>query len=167
MIEKGEFREDLFYRLNVISIDLPPLRDRREDIKPLLLHFCYYHNKKYNMNKQFSDELIRVLENYDWPGNIRELKNLVERLTVLCIEDLLLPEHLYSKYKFGRVAAPSDDAIQVNRIIPLKDAISSVEKALVTKAMETSGSTRKAAELLEVSQSTIMRKLKEFDMDSD
>jgi transcriptional regulator with PAS, ATPase and Fis domain len=167
MIQKGEFREDLFYRLNVISIDLPPLRDRKEDIKPLLLHFCHFYNKKYNMNKQFSNELIRVLENYSWPGNIRELKNLVERLIVLCIEDTLLPEHLYSKYKLSRTAAQADEAIQFNKIVPLRDAIASVEKALVMKAMERCRSTRKAAELLDVSQSTVMRKLKEYNIDSD
>ncbi len=119
------------------------------------------------MNKQFSNELIQVLENYDWPGNIRELKNLVERLIVLCIEDLLLPEHLYSKYKFSGVVSPTDNAIQVNKIIPLRDAVASVEKALVAKAMETCRSTRKAAELLDVSQSTVMRKLKEYHIDSD
>jgi transcriptional regulator with PAS, ATPase and Fis domain len=165
MIQKGEFREDLFYRLNVISIDIPPLRDRKEDIRPLLLHFCYFYNKKYNMNKVFSDELIRVLENYYWPGNIRELKNLVERLILLCIEDLLLPEHLYSKYRLSGVILTNDDVIQVSKIIPLKDAIAITEKTLVMKAMEKCRSTRKAAELLGVSQSTVMRKLKEYNLD--
>lgn len=167
MILKGEFREDLYYRLNVISIDLPPLRDRKDDIKPLLLHFCYFYNKKYNMNKQFSDELIQVLENYYWPGNIRELKNLVERLTVLCIEDLLRPEHLYSKYKFNNIKTPSEEVVQVNRIIPLRDAIAIVEKLLVTKALETGGSSRKAAELLDVSQSSVMRKVREYNIEVD
>lgn len=166
MIQNGEFREDLFYRLNVISIDIPPLRERKADIRPLLLHFCYYYNKKYNLNKQFSNELIQVLEEYYWPGNIRELKNLVERLIILCIEDLLLPGHLYNKYKLGGAAAQSKDAIQVNQIMPLKDAISAVEETLVTKAMEMCGSTRKAADLLGVSQTTIMRKLKELHLDS-
>ncbi|MBK5254260.1 MAG: sigma 54-interacting transcriptional regulator [Peptostreptococcaceae bacterium] len=165
MINKGEFREDLFYRLNVVSINIPPLRDRNADIKPLLLHFCYFYNKKYGTNKQFSNELLNVLVNYYWPGNIRELKNLVERLLVLCIEDMLLPEHLYSKYKFSRVKSPSDNVIQVNKVIPLKEAISTVEKILVTKAMAMTRSTRKAAELLGVSQSTIMRKLKENDVE--
>jgi len=161
LIQKGEFREDLYYRLNVISINIPPIRDRKEDIKPLLLHFIYFYNKKYGTNKQFSNELIKVLEDYHWPGNIRELQNIVERLIVLCIEDLLLPEHLYSKYKFGSISAPTDCDIQINRIMPLQDAISTVEKILVTKAMSLCKSTRKAAELLGVSQSTVMRKLKD------
>jgi PAS domain S-box-containing protein len=165
MIAQGKFREDLFYRLNVISIDIPPLRDRKEDIKPLLLHFNYIFNRKYGTNKQFSEELIGVLQKYHWPGNIRELQNVVERLIVLCIEDYLLPEHLYSKYRLGTPVQPSADAIQVNRLIPLKEAISAVESILVTQAMSSCKSTRKAAELLGVSQSTIMRKLKENNID--
>jgi len=161
MVEQGKFREDLYYRLNVISINIPPLRERKEDIKPLLLHFLYIFNKKYGTNKKFSEELIEVLQNYHWPGNIRELQNVVERLIVLCIEEYLLPGHLYSKYKLGIATPPSDGAIQVNQLMPLKDAVNEVENILVTKAMAVCKSTRKAAELLGVSQSTIMRKLKE------
>ncbi|HWQ78194.1 MAG TPA: sigma 54-interacting transcriptional regulator, partial [Anaerovoracaceae bacterium] len=165
MIAQGKFREDLFYRLNVISIDIPPLRDRKEDIKPLLLHFIYIFNRKYGTNKQFSEALIDVLQKYHWPGNIRELQNVVERLIVLCIEDYLLPEHLYSKYKMSAAVQFPDNAIQVNRLIPLKEAIDIVESILVTQAMAACKSTRKAAELLGVSQSTVMRKLKENNRD--
>lgn len=166
MVEQGKFREDLFYRLNVISINIPPLRERKEDIKPLLLHFLYIFNKKYGTNKQFSEELIEVLRNYHWPGNIRELQNVVERLIVLCIEEYLLPGHLYSKYRLGKATPSSEDAIQVNKLIPLKDAINEVESLLVTRAMSVCKSTRKAAELLGVSQSTIMRKLKENNLNT-
>lgn len=161
MIEQGEFRRDLYYRLNVVSIYLPSLQDRKEDIKPLLFHFSYFYNKMYGTNKQFSDELIDTLKKYHWPGNIRELQNLVERLTVLCIEDLLLPEHFFSKYKPSKMAALSEEDIQINRIIPLKDAVSVVEKELVKKALELCKSTRAAAKLLGVSQSTVMRKIRE------
>ena len=165
MMQNGLFREDLFYRLNTISIEIPPLRERKEDIKPLLLHFCYCYNRKYGTNKQFSMELIRVLEEYHWPGNIRELQNLVERLVILCIEDTLLPEHLFSKYKLSSELSPADSPIQINRLIPLKEAINIVEKELVSKAIIKCKSTRKAAELLCVSQSTIMRKIKENNLD--
>ncbi len=161
MIRKGEFREDLYYRLNVVELNLPPLRERRQDIKPLLSHFSYFYNNKYGTNKRFSEEAIEILKNYHWPGNIRELRNLTERLTVLCIEDLLLPEHLYSKYNFAISMPAAEEDIQVHRIIPMKDAIKLVEKKLVTKAMAVCRSTRKAADLLGVSQSTIMRKLKD------
>ncbi len=134
-------------------------------IKPLLLHFIYFFNKKYGTNKQFSEDLINILQKYHWPGNIRELQNLVERLIVLCIEDYLQPEHLHSKYKLGVDFAPCDNVIHVNKIVPLKEAISTVEKILVTRVMSTCKSTRKAAEILGVSQSTIIRKLKESDID--
>ena len=165
MVQRGEFREDLYYRLNVVAIEIPPLRDRRQDIKPLLSHFCYYYNNKYGTNKQFSEEAIQILQNYHWPGNIRELKNLVERLMVLCIEDMFLPEHLYRKYRFAAPMPASDEDIQVNRIIPMKDAVSIVERKLVRQAMNLYKSTRKSAEILEVSQSTVVRKLKEGSID--
>lgn len=165
MVQRGEFREDLYYRLNVVAIEIPPLRDRRQDIKPLLSHFCYYYNNKYGTNKRFSEEALQILENYLWPGNIRELKNLVERLMVLCIEDLFLPEHLYNKYRFATPMPASDEDIQVNRVIPMKDAVRIVEKKLVTEAMNLYKSTRKTAEILEVSQSTVVRKLRESDPD--
>lgn len=161
LIEKGEFRQDLYYRLNVISIHIPSLRERKEDIKPLLLHFSYYYNKKYSTNKQFSNELVQILQEYHWPGNIRELQNVVERLILLCLEDVLQPEHLHSKYKLSGVAAASENDIQINRIMPMQEAISTVEKLLVTKAMSICKSTRKAADLLGVSQSTVMRKLRD------
>lgn len=166
MIESGEFRQDLYYRLNVVSINLPTLKERKADIRPLLLHFNYYYNRLYSTNKQFSNELIEVLENYQWPGNIRELQNLVERLTVLCIEDFLLPEHLYSKYKVGRSSEQPQEDVQVNRLMPMKEAINLLEKKLVAMAMHTGKTTRAAAELLGVSQSTIMRRIKE-DSDFD
>lgn len=165
MIQKGEFREDLYYRLNVVALTLPPLRERRQDIKPLLSHFCYHFNNKYGTNKQFSEEATDILETYHWPGNIRELKNLVERLTVLCLEDLFLPTHLYSKYSFQKHVPPSEEDVIVNRIIPMKEAVGLLEQQLVSKTMSLCGSTRKAAELLGVSQSTVIRKLKELSSD--
>ena len=160
-VERGEFRQDLFYRLNVVSIEIPPLRSRREDILPLLLHFCYVYNRKYSTNKRFSAELLYVLESYQWPGNIRELQNVVERLIVLCPEEILLPQHFYSKYKPHNLPCASDEDIVINKIMPLSEAVGITERILVERALTLCKSTRGAAELLEVSQSTIMRKIKE------
>ena len=80
LVKKNLFREDLFYRLNVIPIDIPPLKERKDDIIPLILYFTDKFNRKYNMEKSFSVEVMHVLEHQEWPGNIRELENLVERV---------------------------------------------------------------------------------------
>lgn len=81
-IQKGEFREDLYYRLNVISVNIPPLRERRDDIVPLILHFLERFNKRYKKRLTISSETLLLLEAYDWPGNIRQVENFVERLVV-------------------------------------------------------------------------------------
>ena len=89
MLKKGEFREDLFYRLNVVPINIPPLRERREDISQLIYKFLDDFNKKYKKNKKITLDTINFLENYEWPGNVRELKNLIERFVVISEEDTI------------------------------------------------------------------------------
>jgi transcriptional regulator with PAS, ATPase and Fis domain len=81
-VEEGRFREDLFYRLNVVPIVIPPLRERKDDIEKLTIHFVEKFNKKFKMNKQISPEAISILQSYDWPGNVRELRNVLERIFV-------------------------------------------------------------------------------------
>ena len=83
MVEDGTFREDLYYRLNVIPLTIPPLRNRKDDIIPLCLHFLYYFCTKYNLQKSFSEEVLEELRNYSWPGNVREIRNFVERMVVM------------------------------------------------------------------------------------
>lgn len=87
LVKQGKFREDLFYRLNVVAVEVPPLRKRIEDIPHLAHHFCNYFNNKYQMKKRLTTELINTLMDYNWPGNIRELKNLIEQLVILSGED--------------------------------------------------------------------------------
>lgn len=89
MVSKGEFREDLFYRLNVVPIYIPPLRERREDIPPLIQHFLKQHNQRYNMKKIISPEAIESLMLYNWPGNIRQLENVIERLIVTTSTEII------------------------------------------------------------------------------
>ncbi len=166
MAENGTFRRDLYYRLNVIPITMPALRDRKEDIAPLLLHFLYVFNQTYGTNKRFSADLIQLLIDYEWPGNVRELKNLVKRLIIMCVDDEITPDHFYRIWsqelaQDRREEAP-EEGVVVNGLPPLTRAIAEVERTLVERALEKGGSTRRAAELLGVSQSTIMRKIKEF-----
>ena len=155
-IKKGLFREDLFYRLNVIPIVIPPLRHRPEDISLLVKHYLDMFNKRYKKDRKLSTEALEVLKHYSWPGNIRELKNLIERLVIMINEDTITPNHLRelqddrtSEMNFLHDAQPK-----------LEEAVFSVEKQLIIRALKDYGSTRKAAKVLGVSQSTVVRKAK-------
>ena len=166
MAENGTFRRDLYYRLNVIPITMPALRDRKEDIAPLLLHFLYVFNQTYGTNKRFSEDLIRLLTDYGWPGNVRELKNLVKRLIIMSVDDEITPDHFYriwsQELALDQPEEAPEEGVVVNGLPPLTRAVAEVERTLVERALEKGGSTRRAAELLGVSQSTIMRKIREF-----
>jgi PAS domain S-box-containing protein len=152
----GRFREDLYYRLNVVPIHIPPLRERREDILPLAMFFLQRYNKQYGKNKTLDTELIQRFLEYYWPGNIRELQNIVERLVVLAERETIttsdLPVYILANDK--------DNGVIVNRIMPLKDAVNSVEQQLIHLAMEKYGTTTRIAEVLGVDQSTISRKMR-------
>ena len=91
---KEKFRQDLYYRLNVIPIKIPPIRDRKEDIIPLIKYFLDFYNKKYNRDLKFSPAAFKIFYQYDWPGNIRELKNMIERLIVLATDDVISEDEL-------------------------------------------------------------------------
>lgn len=169
MVAQNKFRCDLYYRLNVVSITLPPLRNRKADIKPLIIHFSYLFNKKYGLNKVFSIELIRIMERYSWPGNVRELRNIVERLTLVCNDYTLYPEHLFYKYPEiqQNVVSSEINSITTYNNIPLNEAIKVLERKLIKIALIKGKSTRKAARILDVSQSTIVRKIKEYNIEMD
>jgi transcriptional regulator with PAS, ATPase and Fis domain len=106
MTEEGTFRQDLYYRLNVINIEVPPLRQRRDDIIPLVMHMLERFNQKYGKHKEIPIELGKVLRELPWRGNVRELENLIENLVVLCPEDALTPEHLPVRYQRGQTRRP-------------------------------------------------------------
>ena len=156
MVQARTFREDLYYRLNVVSILLPPLRERREDIIPLAKHFLMVCNQKYKVDKQIHPDVMYLLEQYDWPGNVRELENMIENLVIMSQGDTIVREELPSKF-FGNRSG--ETLISFQEIIPLKDAVDQVEQELIHKAMEKYGSARKAAAALGVNPSTIVRKL--------
>jgi transcriptional regulator with PAS, ATPase and Fis domain len=158
MVQEGNFRQDLYYRLNVINIEVPPLRERRDDIIPLARYFVTSFNKKHKKHKQLSLELCHTLWNMDWPGNIRELENVIETMVVLVPGNLLLPEHLPIKNDETKQSA----RIVLHGIIPLKDAIEEVERQLLLHAGAKYKTTREIAAALGVNQSTISRKLQQF-----
>jgi PAS domain S-box-containing protein len=155
----SEFRRDLFYRLNVIPIYVPPLRDRRDDIPVLVEHFLKVFNKQYKTHKRCSKKLLKLLYSYEWPGNVRQLRNIVERMVTLSDRDELLEEDMSMfELEMRGSSTYSDDAIMVNEIMPLKTAIQRFENIIITKALNQYGSIVKAAEALGIDQSTLHRK---------
>jgi PAS domain S-box-containing protein len=158
LVRKGEFREDLFYRLNVIPIIVPPLRDRRDDIPPLIEYFLRKYNDKYRLNKSLRYDVAERMVMYPWPGNVRELQNIVERMVVLSRDDVIGLEALPLQLK--PLAEPGRQFhVDVAGVVPLKEALYEVEKKLVMKAIQKYGTTRRAAEALGVDQSTVVRKV--------
>jgi transcriptional regulator with PAS, ATPase and Fis domain len=98
MVENKQFRDDLYYRLNVVPVNIPPLRNRKEDIPALVVHFLQIFNRKYKMHKRIAPGIINIFMQYDWPGNVRELENLIERLAVITLNKIIniedLPPHM-------------------------------------------------------------------------
>lgn len=161
MVEEGKFREDLYFRLNVIPIEIPPLRIRKEDIVPLTYLFLEYFNKENNKNKEFSVQVLDYFESYNWPGNVRELRNIVERLVVMSSESLItiddLPTMMLNKIRYN-----TDYSITVNTLVPLNTIVKEAERALFKKAFEDLKVTREIAKALKISQTSVVRKINEY-----
>ncbi len=155
LIEQGKFREDLYYRLNVIPLRLPPLRDRREDIPPLVAHFL----KKFNATKTIEPQGMELLKMYHWPGNIRELENLIERLVVIAPQDVIpagLIAHALQPQPFN-----GDEPQNMN----LNQALYQFEKKLIMDAMKKAGGVKnRAAKLLGIRTSALYYKLEKFGL---
>jgi PAS domain S-box-containing protein/TyrR family helix-turn-helix protein len=162
MVQKKLFREDLYYRLNVVPVNTPPLRERKEDIPALVAHFLQLFNQKYNMNKRISPAVVDIFMQYEWPGNVRELENLIERLVVITPKDIIGREDLPSL--LGDTVGATSSYIMVSGIIPLKDAIESVEKQLLEKVYNKHRTTRQMAKELKVDASTVVRKAAKYNI---
>lgn len=167
-VSLGKFREDLFYRLNVINIQLPPLRDRREDIPPLVEHFIQKYCQDNGRSPiRFSPEAMKVLMDYNWPGNVRELENAVERAVVLStgewVDVSLLPESIFESRGQG---SHEFNNVPVNENATLFDILDSVERQVIIKTLEKSGwSQTNAAEKLGIPLSTLNQKIKRLAID--
>jgi len=165
MMEEGTFREDLFYRLHVISIQLPPLRDRKDDIPLLVQHFlCKYGEENHKTSLELAPEALSLLTDYDWPGNVRELENVIERAVVLTsgprIGAELVPEQVRrgSNFQMPSFVVPPEG-------IAFKEVISDFEKRLIESTLEAAGGVqKKAAELLRVKPTTLNEMIKRHDI---
>jgi PAS domain S-box-containing protein len=157
LVQEGNFREDLYYRLNVIPIYIPPLRNRKEDIIPLSLHFLQQFNYVYQKEKNLSPSALEVMENYPWYGNVRELQNVIERLVVTSREDFISRDDVLSVL-YTNHENKGEPAVTL-KIMPLKKAIAELESQLISLALEKYGTAAKAAEVLEISRATISRRI--------
>lgn len=152
MVAEKSFREDLFYRLNVVPITIPPLRERTGDILPFARSFLEELNKKYGFRKQFTPSALRAMEAYSWPGNVRELKNVVERMVILSQDDLIRASEL--PFRPQRTAARG----AAGGPIDLKLEVARLEDQYITQAYDTYKNVRAAAESLGMDSSTFVRK---------
>jgi two-component system response regulator AtoC len=173
-VDLGTFRKDLYYRLNVVPIVLPALRDRRADIPKLVTHFIEKYNKRLNKKIEgIEPEALAVLQTWPWPGNIRELENLMERVAVFADGPTLSVRDLPEPVRGGTPqTAPGDSVTATPSVGALKDIVrqetAKVEKDLIVKALEeTQGNVTRAAKLLQISRKSLQTKMKEFGLRDD
>jgi PAS domain S-box-containing protein len=165
MVDSRFFRADLFYRLNVIRLVVPPLRERTEDIVPLSIYFLNYFNKLYHQNKKLDMEVLNELEKYPWPGNVRELKNSIEQMVVLGLDDLLhIGDLPWYKDQERQMHQP---LVKVSGIISLKEAVEETEKQLLENALKRYHTSRQISRVIGIDQSTVVRKLNKYGLQAD
>lgn len=154
MVQAKQFRKDLFFRLNVVPIVIPPLCERREAI----IHFVYFflkkHNRKYGLSKQITNEALDAMMSYDWPGNVRELENIIEQLLVMAQGEVITADDLPSRLR-NNLSPTRSTSVEAKT---LKVALREYEHRLLKTAIEQHGSSRKVAKVLGINQSTVVRK---------
>lgn len=152
MVKGGTFRKDLYYRLNVIPISIPPLRERTEDILPLVYHYLHHFNKKYGRDVKLAPSTLQMFVGYPWEGNNREIENVIERI-VITADDFVTVEDLPLSMQEATVEQSGQSLYRM---------LEEVERNIILKAYKTYGSSYKVAEFLQISQSAATRKIKKF-----
>jgi two-component system, NtrC family, response regulator AtoC len=181
-VHEGHFRQDLYYRLAIISVFIPPLRERKEDVLPLVEYFMDHYNRKFRKNvKSISDDMRRLLMNYDWPGNVRELKNAIERAMILEDEPVLRPVYLpfsvaqqnanITAFEHVSAGAAASTSLPNGRSLPRLSipeggtSLEEVERALVEMALrQATGNQTHAAKLLDISRDALRYKMKKYGL---
>jgi two-component system response regulator AtoC len=166
LVQAGRFREDLYYRLNVVGLKLPPLRERVEEIAALSARFLERHAARIGMPvRQLSPKALELLQRYRWPGNVRELENALERALVLSEEDLIQPDALPEPVRAGAQPEPVPSALDPDDL-SVKRAQRVLEADLIRRALErTAGNRTRAAELLELSPRALLYKIREYGLE--
>lgn len=170
MIQQGTFREDLYYRLNIIPISIPALKDRKEDVIPLIYHFLNGINHKYGLNRSFTNDALNAFTNYDWPGNVRELQNFVERITLMSSNSEVGMTDLQKELQFTNglqldTAPTTNSTLNGAETTPLRDQLEAFEAELIKEALTHYPSIRQAAIALKVDQSTLVRKIQKYEIE--
>lgn len=170
MVEQGRFRKDLYYRLNVVNLRLPSLKQRREDIPLLIAHFVDRKNREYGKNFRLSDEMLRVLMEYEWPGNVRELEHVIDRSCAYCSGTVLQlgdsPTPIVEHFKHGlpKVSTPAM-LTDTSLTAPSITSLAEMEKQAILAALQfLEGDKLAAAKLLGIGKTTMYRKLKEYGL---
>ncbi len=160
-IESGTFRQDLFYRINVVNLRMPALRERRGDIQDLVSYFLEYYNRKYNCRaKTISPDLMRVLEKYHWPGNIRELENLVKRYVILGNEDVISSDLVAREQEYFNPDINLDGPISLKKLT--RQAVRELERKVILKVLQANHWNRKqAARALSISYRALLYKIRD------
>lgn len=169
MVGEGAFREDLYYRLQVIPLTIPPVRERRDDIVPLCLHFLDYFSNKYNIQKKFSDHVLQELREYDWPGNVREIRNFAERTVVMTPRSVREISSISQGLLFseGGTAKVKADADKIEETFPVTAAGRRLSKEQILAALEKCQNRREdAAKYLGISRRQLQYKIKEYHISS-
>jgi len=166
-IENGTFRSDLFYRINVVNLYMPPLRERAIDIPDLVAYFLEYHNRKYNCRaKPLSNEMMAVLRKYHWPGNVRELENLVKRYVILGNEDVISSDLAPRSPDFFNAEIPVDGQISLKKVT--RQAVRELERKIILKVLQNHHWNRKqAARTLNISYRALLYKIRDAGLPSN
>jgi len=159
MVKNGKFREDLYYRLSVVPLSIPPLRLRRGDIPFLIVHYLDKYNRKYGLESKLSKEVVDILCSYRWPGNVRELANLLEHLLVVTNEQLIKPQHLPKKYT-PSVGFVESEHETLTEIKTLKEEVGKYERIVIKTVLAQTATLEEASQKLGISLSTLTRRLR-------
>ena len=159
LVQEGRFRPDLYYRVNVLRIFIPPLRSRKEDVSILLGCYLSRFNKRYGYSKRFDNAVLERLSIYQWPGNVRELVNLVENMVITAEEDTIRLSDLPAEIKESSLK-PSFKRGNVS----LRDFIKKIERDILERALRENKSSREIAELLGTSHTTVLKKIKRYGL---
>jgi transcriptional regulator with PAS, ATPase and Fis domain len=162
MVQQGQFREDLFYRLNVFSLHLPPLRERKEDIPALVDHFLNQSTKKVDI----SSMALQMLMAYAWPGNVRELQNTIERAAVICDGQFIEPTHLPGSVTSAFTPNNGDPVPTLASNASLDERLKEIEKSFIIEALRKTGGVQvRATELLGINQRSLWHRIKKLEID--
>jgi len=164
-VEKGQFRRDLFFRLNVFPIEIPPLRDRKEDILEIASYFLEKLNRKYKKNITISSEVKEILTNYSWPGNVRELENLIEYLFIVNPSNQItieqLPTWVLTEHVANGLECEDENCSRLDYMLSM------YEKNIIIHALKKHKTVKETAEFLNIHPSTLFRKMKRYNIDTD